>query len=893
MKKKFLFCLLASTMLVSCSGKDNNSSSSPEIEKTYYATVNSTYDSVNIYAIVNETFDISDINYSYLFTGTPSINANSEYVQVDGTKLTFLKKGITEITVSDEENIKSFKINVSINDSKETRYDYPAIDLTNYVKQNELASTVNATTTSVTLTAEGSQWNRITYELADKFNTNYSVECDVTFISTDESSRWFGIVFRDQETETNKYPFFQFDFRQNSGLSNAIEVTYMFGAGAGDYNYPYAKSWTNGGPGVMNNGPMHIKFTLDGADFKGSISYGEYTEEISVTLPNISSGNIGFQCAGSVVKFENLKVGIVGTEKVTSSANTSESLVKISDNNNSVDPLKPQIISSGKTIDEIYGISAKSKEWFVRLNNRQVYDLNNELMKGVTLNSIIENFRGDSIPNIQVEDEKSLNVAIEVLKSFGIVDVNLWSTNGAILDLARNTIPYARLGYIPTNVTSFETFEEISPICLEAGKHYANLILLDSALLNKENVLKTVLLGYSVVANAKNGDNYSLIAGALAGCKLILANYNQNVQQQAGILYSNDIFTIDTTAHSLLSVPAVAGHRGAGTDGTNPSVTLPENTIESFTWAFEHGANSIEIDVHTTSDKKLIVTHDDTTGRVSNQNLTIKNATLATLQALPLKVGSTYSTEYHMPSLEEVFDAFKGDNYKDKTIMVEIKDNLVETGIASIEMAKEMGWYGRINLITFSSSTAQTLRDYDPSIQVSYLGTVQRRNVDEYWASANSYLNSGVGLASQLSTVSNVALKESNARGQMYWLWTFETGNASQLFSLISDGNRAFTVNYLDFFAKSQYKLFGDESITLKNNESKQLTIKAMSYDKTETVLNDASIIVLSNNATVNGNTITRTGKGDIYVAYKAKVQWNLYNSPYYFYIYSDIVVIK
>ena len=198
-----------------------------------------------------------------------------------------------------------------------------------------------------------------------------------------------------------------------------------------------------------------------------------------------------------------------------------------------------------------------------------------------------------------------------------------------------------------------------------------------------------------------------------------------------------------------------------------------------------------------------------------------------------------------------------------------------------------------INLITFNSATAKALRDYDPSIQCSYLGTVQRQNNDEYWTSVNSYLANGVGLASQLSTIGAEALQESNARGEMYWLWTFDTGNYNQLITLISNGNRAFTINYMNFFTKNQYKLISENNITLADNESKTIEIKAVSYDKTISTADNAEIIVLSNNATVNGNTITRTGSGDIYVVYKMLAHWTLYQSPLNFYIYSDMMIIR
>ena len=72
--------------------------------------------------------------------------------------------------------------------------------------------------------------------------------------------------------------------------------------------------------------------------------------------------------------------------------------------------------------------------------------------------------------------------------SYGLVDAVIWSSNTSILDKTHKTLPGIRLGYIPTNLNKFETFDEIGAVCRTAGKHYANQILIDTDILNKENV---------------------------------------------------------------------------------------------------------------------------------------------------------------------------------------------------------------------------------------------------------------------------------------------------------------------------------------------------------------------------------------------------------------------
>ncbi len=909
MNKKLLLCLIASTILASCNknnsnqpsdsidiNNSSNSSSEDTIIKDYYAVINSVYDVVYIYGVQGESFDLSTIDTSRCFSGKPTYKINNDGVSISGDTLTFNKVGTYTIEAN-ANGIKQFAIQVSVGENEASRYLYPkSINLENYTQRSGNSDLVTIENDTITMQATGSIWNRITYALDENYSKNYTLECDATFLNTTDSSRWLGIVFRNQESDNKTYPYYQFDIRQNTASSNAVEVTYVYNSTS--YSYPYIGTWNNGNPGVLSsNDTVHMKLKVQNSNFTGTLSCNDYTTTFDTTLPNASTGEFGFQCAGSTVKFENIKISLDEETKIMSYANTSDSIVNIEDD--AIDGMKPNMIASGSTIDELYGVNEYCQQFFVRAESLKVYNINDALMD-VTLNELFLDLRGQYIPNIQIEDEKTLQYVTEICNSYGIIDLVIWSSKGEILDAARKQMSYARLGYIPENVTSFESYDEIAEICHEAGRHYANLILIDSELLNKENIVKVTGLGYSIVANAKNGDNYSVISGALSGCKLILANYNSNVQKQTNLIYNDSIFNVnesstslDKQVHSLFSIPYVTGHRGAGTNGSNPAVTLPENTIESFKWAYDNGAQAIEIDIHETSDNRLAVIHDETTGAFSNVNLNIKRSTLAELQAIPLKCGNIYSYDYHIPSLEEVFDTFSTDEYNNKTIVIEVKDNLTKTGKMAIEMAKQKGWYNRITLITFSAATAKELREYDPAIQVGYLNTVIRHTNEEYWSSVNSFLSSGVGLASQLTTISTEPLQESNARGQMYWLWTFGYENSSQLANHIFDGNRAYTTNYVPCFTNNKYKLIYDNDITLAINETKQLTAKSVTYSQTETTEKDIEIIVLTDNATANNNNITRTGQGDIYAVIKYKTEWELYNTTTNFYIYSDIVVIK
>jgi len=75
------------------------------------------------------------------------------------------------------------------------------------------------------------------------------------------------------------------------------------------------------------------------------------------------------------------------------------------------------------------------------------------------------------------------------------------------------------------------------------------------------------------------------------------------------------------------SRPVIIGHRGA-------AGVAPENTMVSFKQAVLDGADILELDVHLTKDKHVVVIHDATVDRTTNGAGKVVDFTLAELQEL-------------------------------------------------------------------------------------------------------------------------------------------------------------------------------------------------------------------------------------------------------------------
>jgi len=94
----------------------------------------------------------------------------------------------------------------------------------------------------------------------------------------------------------------------------------------------------------------------------------------------------------------------------------------------------------------------------------------------------------------------------------------------------------------------------------------------------------------------------------------------------------------------------VIAHRGN-------HVKVPENTIASVEEAIRAGADYVEIDLRTTKDGFLVLSHDATVDRMTDGKGKVRDLTFGEIRKL--KVGED-STPYRIPTFREVLDVCKG-----------------------------------------------------------------------------------------------------------------------------------------------------------------------------------------------------------------------------------------
>ncbi|MBB5791869.1 glycerophosphodiester phosphodiesterase [Jiangella mangrovi] len=137
----------------------------------------------------------------------------------------------------------------------------------------------------------------------------------------------------------------------------------------------------------------------------------------------------------------------------------------------------------------------------------------------------------------------------------------------------------------------------------------------------------------------------------------------------------------------------ISAHRGALT-------LAPENTLDSYAYAFAYGVDLVEVDVQQTKDGRFVALHDSTVDRTTDGTGNITDLTYDEVRSLnaadyaPWK-GGPYDPA-QVASLEEVLELAQRAG---KGVELDIKGSVTEEG----ELAELVGEYGLIEESIFNS----------------------------------------------------------------------------------------------------------------------------------------------------------------------------------------------
>jgi len=156
-------------------------------------------------------------------------------------------------------------------------------------------------------------------------------------------------------------------------------------------------------------------------------------------------------------------------------------------------------------------------------------------------------------------------------------------------------------------------------------------------------------------------------------------------------------------------------HRGA------PKLA-PENTLPSFARALSLGMREFELDVHLTSDGRLVVHHDFTLSHTAQTPVVIKEMDFDSLSRLNVGAYFPGAEPVRIPLLSEVM-ALLGASVS--TLNVEVKNEGgtypgIERRLLD-EVNSTGGWEGRILYSSFDHEVLRTIRSLSPDARLGVL----------------------------------------------------------------------------------------------------------------------------------------------------------------------------
>ncbi len=161
----------------------------------------------------------------------------------------------------------------------------------------------------------------------------------------------------------------------------------------------------------------------------------------------------------------------------------------------------------------------------------------------------------------------------------------------------------------------------------------------------------------------------------------------------------------------------VTAHRGF-------SGRAPENTLAAFRGAIDAGCDMIELDVHLTRDKEVVVIHDDTLERTTSGRGVVAGKTLAELQGLD--AGAWFDHRFsgeRIPLLSEVL-ALARDRIR---INIELKkgehfpytmEELADRTLSAVETA---GMADQVLFSSFDPAAVDRIRERNPLLPVALI----------------------------------------------------------------------------------------------------------------------------------------------------------------------------
>ncbi len=572
---------------------------------------------------------------------------------------------------------------------------------------------------------------------------NYIIEVDFSILSAVEETRWASVMFRFSTAN-----YFQMAIRQGATATNGVEFAKAVN---GQWNVPMTTAYSEN----INPASIYrLKIDLQGATAKEYIN-----DELLIEYENArdySNGHIGVQASGARAIYNNFEIRIPESYiDYTTIEYQNVPSVYTPDTPIIMAPTVIQLIETQEDIDQLQEEVRGSTALF---DINPAFDAINDSSEVLlSFMEILESTKDKTIPAFRTRLPFVAQGLAVKLEELGVRDVVVISSNISAIQRARTEYNLIRgvleIPYDPDKPVL--TDADLLLIRNQTNIAGAVAVMLPIEYATKHNVDYLQRRLVSVWVDTANLEDISIYQGIVSGANGLLTNDSLNVYDMFQLFPEN----------TMLRLPLIIGHRGMPSEG-------PENTVEGSVLAYEAGASIIELDVYLSLDNEIIVMHDTSTLRTTDGNLVVENSTLAELRELTIIDNFGTFPNIPVPTLEEYFQRFKGEEV---VLFIEIKSTNANIVQALRDLIEEYDFFDQSVVITFHTAQAAIMRETLPEVSVGLLsgGLVNKDNLS---SSVSAVINQIVPIKTTLNPyyepITQAMLSEMQHRGITVWPWT-------------------------------------------------------------------------------------------------------------------------
>ena len=471
------------------------------------------------------------------------------------------------------------------------------------------------------------------------------------------------------------------------------------------------------------------------------------------------------------------------------------------------------------------------------------------------------------IPAFYLADKATADALVQYLKAAKFYDVMVVSADPAVIKDFRTTLPQvtAVIDYTePYKDATALTEEQCLDIRRSIKINNGTVALLPAAVCDTATV--QYLYNRQVNVWVKAADEPT-----------VTEQYDALLSGAIGVVSDATDALLDIACNKLAKNTVTRatlniGHRGI-------PANAPENTVEGSLFAFEQGANVIELDVYLSKDGEVVVMHDGTTGRTCNKDISLEGSTLAELKELYVNKGFENNAKYkncRIPTLNEYLEAFKD---KDCQLFIEIKSGKTAIVKAVKECVDKYDMYDQCSVITFSEPIMAAMRKDYPEMSVGALcgGYMNGLDPEAEFRSAMTFIGKyNATLNPSVGGFEANDIRAALQRGISIYPWTFR-GNLDTYKSHFLWGYSGLTGDNANVFRRIVRNVSNpvvSTAVEVGAEVSLELAVTTYSHDTTAEGYKSIIFLAGEDIAEVKDGKLTVKGEGEVtyILTYEGKV---------------------